>query len=142
MLVDSVFAPWRDEAIKRGYASSIVLPLMEEKKAFGAINIYSKETDPFSEGEIRLLEELADDLAYGIMAIRLRSARAEAEEQILRNSDELRRSVEELERFNRAMVDRELRLIELKKQVNELCARVGEPPRYPHADDDDAAKAL
>ncbi len=30
MLTDPLFAPWREEAIKRGYASSIVLPLMAE----------------------------------------------------------------------------------------------------------------
>ena len=45
--------------------------------------------------------------------------------------DNLRRHAEELARFNRAMVDRELRMIELKKQVNELCARLGQPKLYP-----------
>lgn len=29
------------------------------------------------------------------------------------------------------MVDRELRMIELKKEVNELCQRQSEAPRYP-----------
>lgn len=43
----------------------------------------------------------------------------------------LRESNEELERFNRAMVGRELRTIELKKEVNELYARTGQPQRYP-----------
>ena len=42
----------------------------------------------------------------------------------------LRASNEELERFNRTMVDRELRMIELKREINELCQRVGEPPRH------------
>jgi PAS domain S-box-containing protein len=39
--------------------------------------------------------------------------------------------VEELERFNRATVGRELRMVELKKEVNELCARLGEEKRFP-----------
>jgi hypothetical protein len=43
---------------------------------------------------------------------------------------QLRVSNEELARFNRAMVGRELRMIELKKEVNELCAQAGQPPRY------------
>ena len=47
-----------------------------------------------------------------------------AEEEILRH-------VEELERFNRATVGRELRMIELKKEVNELRVRLGEGPHYP-----------
>jgi PAS domain S-box-containing protein len=80
MLTDPNFKPWRKEALKRGYASSIGLPLMAGEKAFGAITIYSREPDPFSDDEIGLLSELANDLAYGITAIRLRLAHAEAEE--------------------------------------------------------------
>ncbi len=37
---------------------------------------------------------------------------------------------EELTRFNAAMVDRELRMVELKKEVNELRGRAGLPPAY------------
>jgi two-component system CheB/CheR fusion protein len=44
--------------------------------------------------------------------------------------DALRASNEELERFNKATVGRELRMVELKKEVNELCGRAGEEPRY------------
>ncbi len=71
MLTDPAFKPWRENAIKRGYASSLVLPLLTEGKPFGAISIYSKEPDPFSENEISLLSDLADDMAYGISYIRL-----------------------------------------------------------------------
>lgn len=74
MLTDPFFKPWREQAIRRGYASSIVFPLMTDGKAFGAISIYSREPDPFTEDEVQLLSELADDLAYGITAIRLRAA--------------------------------------------------------------------
>jgi two-component system, cell cycle sensor histidine kinase and response regulator CckA len=38
----------------------------------------------------------------------------------------------ELEFFNRAMVGRELRMIELKKEVDELCRRFGLASRYGH----------
>jgi PAS domain S-box-containing protein len=37
----------------------------------------------------------------------------------------------ELERFNKAAVGRELRMIELKKEVNELCRELGKPVPYP-----------
>jgi two-component system, cell cycle sensor histidine kinase and response regulator CckA len=46
---------------------------------------------------------------------------------------ELRANTKELEFFNRAMVGRELRMIELKKEVDELCRRFGEPSRYGYA---------
>jgi PAS domain S-box-containing protein len=44
--------------------------------------------------------------------------------------EEIRRNAEELARFNRAMVGRENRMIELKKEVNELCRQIGIPARY------------
>jgi PAS domain S-box-containing protein len=81
MLTDPNFEPWRKEAIKRGYSSSIVLPLMDGDKAFGALTIYSREPDPFSDEEEKLLSELAGDLAYGIMTIRWREALRQSEER-------------------------------------------------------------
>lgn len=47
-----------------------------------------------------------------------------------RAEEELRASIDELESFNRAAVGRELRMIELKEEVNELCGKAGQPPRY------------
>jgi PAS domain S-box-containing protein len=49
----------------------------------------------------------------------------------------LRATNEELERFNRAMVGRELRMVELKQEVNRLCRRCGEAPRYAEVEDPD-----
>jgi PAS domain-containing protein len=46
----------------------------------------------------------------------------------------LRASNHELTRFNNAMVDRELRMVELKKEINALCARLGDSPPYPEAE--------
>ena len=88
MLTDPLFAPWREEALKRGYASSIALPLNTEERCFGAITIYSSQPNAFTEEEVMLLTELADNLAYGIMALRLRIERARVEES-LRKSQSL-----------------------------------------------------
>jgi len=70
MLTDPSFTPWREQALKRGYASSIALPLLDGGKAFGALMIYSRQPDPFSEDEVQLLVRLADGLAYGIVSLR------------------------------------------------------------------------
>jgi len=82
-LTDPRFEPWRAEALKRGYSSTLALPLIANGDTFGVIGIYSSQVDPFSESEVELLVRLADDLAYGIMALRLRdevdAARASAE---------------------------------------------------------------
>lgn len=40
---DPNFKPWRAEATKRGYASSIALPLIVEKQTIGALSIYANE---------------------------------------------------------------------------------------------------
>ncbi|MGA2555846.1 MAG: GAF domain-containing protein, partial [Verrucomicrobiota bacterium] len=82
MRTDPAFAPWRQSALERGYASSLVLPLLAEGKAFGAVTIYSKEPDPFSESEMKLLGELAGELAQGIISLRLRAERARVQEQL------------------------------------------------------------
>jgi chemotaxis methyl-accepting protein methylase len=47
-----------------------------------------------------------------------------------RAEQELLERTEELTRFNQAMIGREERMIELKKEINELCLRLNEPPRY------------
>ncbi|HSC56297.1 MAG TPA: PAS domain-containing protein, partial [Nitrospira sp.] len=59
------------------------------------------------------------------------SRRKATEEALARRNAELHAQAEELTRFNQAAVGRELRMIELKKEINELCERHGEPVRYP-----------
>lgn len=53
-----------------------------------------------------------------------------AGEALRRQAIELRERNEELERFNRAAVDRELRMVELKQEINRLLERLGEKRRY------------
>jgi PAS domain S-box-containing protein len=99
MLDDPAFKPWRKAAIERGYSSSLVLPLMSDGKSFGAISIYSKEPDPFSELEITLLSELADDLAYGISFIRLTESEREAARIIKESESKLKELVTTKDKF-------------------------------------------
>lgn len=70
MTCDPNFGPWRAEALKRGYASSLVLPLLNGGKAFGAVTIYSNQVAGFPHEEVQLLTELAADLAQGILTLR------------------------------------------------------------------------
>jgi two-component system CheB/CheR fusion protein len=46
-------------------------------------------------------------------------------------TEALREQLAELERFNDEAVGRKTRMIELKKEINELCTRQNEAPRYP-----------
>src|SRR5512133_2543724 len=82
MRSDARFGPWRTEALQRGYSSSVALPLPLDGQIFGALTIYSREADAFSEDEVRLLSDLANDLAYGIANLRLRRAHEKAVEDL------------------------------------------------------------
>ena len=95
MQTDPLYAPWRREAIKRGYASSIALPLKAEERCFGAVTIYSRQPDPFSEDEVILLTELTDNLAYGLTSLRLRAERDRAEKALQDAHDSLEQQVRE-----------------------------------------------
>lgn len=53
-----------------------------------------------------------------------------AEVKLRQFAEELRIRNETLTRFNRVAVGRELRMIELKREVNELCVKLGQPPRH------------
>lgn len=79
MLTDPAYAPWREEATRRGYASSIALPLTVGGETFGVLNVYAAEADAFAPGEMELLSELADSLAFGIQALRARASLRESE---------------------------------------------------------------
>ena len=58
------------------------------------------------------------------------SDRKQAEAETRRRVEELRAANDELVRFNRLAVDRELRMVELKKEVNDLLRKVGQPAKY------------
>jgi PAS domain S-box-containing protein len=75
---DTEFVPWRQEALRRGYGSSIALPLISKEENLGALNIYAREFDAYNQEEVRLLKELADTVATGIMSLRARQDRQRA----------------------------------------------------------------
>ena len=80
---DPGLAPWRDSGLLRDFRSAIALPLKDEHaNTFGSLSIYSARPDAFTSEEVRLLEELAGDMAFGIVTLRSRAARNEAEEAL------------------------------------------------------------
>lgn len=94
ILFDPSFAPWRDEAIKRGYASSISIPLISEAKTFGALNVYAHEHDAFNHEETGLLLEAAHHIASGVRALRAKEERKLAFEQLKKSEARLRKAQE------------------------------------------------
>ncbi len=97
MLTDPKYTPWRVEASKRGYASSIALPLFTDDQVIGALNIYAVEPDAFDSEEVKLLMELGEDIGYGITTLRTREERKQAAEALRKAHDELYNLSRELE---------------------------------------------
>ena len=86
---------WRNDAVQRGYHSSIALPLKDESgSVFGSFNIYASERNAFTGDEIRLLEELAGDLAFGITVLRSRARSRQAEDTLRRSEAKFRAVIE------------------------------------------------
>ena len=48
----------------------------------------------------------------------------------IRADEEIKNQLQELQRWHEAMLGREDRVLELKREVNELLARLKQPPRY------------
>ncbi|MBI5686062.1 MAG: PAS domain-containing protein [Verrucomicrobia bacterium] len=65
--------------------------------------------------------------------IALKQLTEDLEARVASRTLDLQAKNEELKKSNRMMVGRELRMIELKKEMNALCAKFGQPPKYPNA---------
>jgi PAS domain S-box-containing protein len=77
-------APWREAALLKGFRSSIALPLAgDDGKVFAVFTLYSSEPNYFDTAEVKLLEALAGDIAFGIVAIREKVKRQQAEVEII-----------------------------------------------------------
>ncbi len=82
VLNNPLFTPWRNAALNCGFQSCIALPLMVNNKVLGALVIYASEPYAFNQEEVSLLEELANDLAFGIETLRMRLKHHAAEKKI------------------------------------------------------------
>lgn len=72
-------APWMQRQIENGFRATVGLPLRYEGKVFGALCVYASQPGAFSAEEVKLLEELANNLSHGIGSLRSRRQREEAE---------------------------------------------------------------
>ncbi len=67
---DPSMAPWRERCASAGFRSVICLPLRDAERTFGVLGLYADEVQPVMAEEIRLLQQLADDAAFGVRNLR------------------------------------------------------------------------
>lgn len=89
---DTSFAVWREAALGRGYRSVVAVPLIYGQDVLGVLAVYSGDPGVFDEEGIGPLQRFADDLAFGIGAIRTRESQRVTEEKLretVRSKDDL-----------------------------------------------------
>ena len=88
---DQDYGPWRERGQRYGFASSVALPLRLDGAVIGTLNIYAVKPDVFDKDVVELLNEAADDLAYGIAMRRAEAKheRARADMQRLEKQNTL-----------------------------------------------------
>ncbi len=90
-------------------------------------------------GEVMAIEGIAHDITERKSTEeKVKQYHEQLEELVKKRTAELEKSnlevkkrTQELEMFNKTMVGRELRIIEMKEEVNELCKELGREPKYP-----------
>jgi diguanylate cyclase (GGDEF)-like protein/PAS domain S-box-containing protein len=67
---EPTFARMLARAEERGYRGAVCLPLRDKEHVFGALSLYTAQAVQASADEVKLLQALADNLAFGIGNIR------------------------------------------------------------------------
>jgi len=134
-LGDPVTAPWHDLARSHGVRSSAALPLLRGGAPAGVFALYAHEPHVFDSRMRALLEEMAADISFALDGFDRDAARRRSEEAVAAGQAELASQLSELRRWNAATLGREERVLEVKREVNDLLVRLGESPRFPSATD-------
>ncbi len=97
-----------EAALERGYRSAVCLPLRGAERSFGLLFLYSSQTHAFNPEELRLLQELADNLAFGIVSLREQAARQRAQDAARLAQEQVREQASLLDRARDAIIVRNL----------------------------------
>jgi PAS domain S-box-containing protein len=93
-LTNPAMKPWLAAALENGYQSCISLPLQDGPASFGVLTIYSVKPNAFNAEEAQLLEDLSENLAYGILHLREHIRREQVEKDLLESEERYRVLVE------------------------------------------------
>lgn len=103
--------------------SFVALPLIVKEQVIGVLGLGSDTRRNFDKRS-RYLETLATQAALSLQNAMLfeqvQAHAKELEERVAVRTAELEKKARDLERFNKLFVDRDLRMIELKKEIRKL----------------------
>ena len=81
---------WKDEALKRGYRSSIALPITLFGKVIGAYSLYASVPYFFDQEEIDLLIKVSKDISFALESLENEKKKREAEFTLLESEERYR----------------------------------------------------
>jgi PAS domain S-box-containing protein len=81
---DPSFSHWSGLALEEGCRSGIALPLRDATRTFGLLALVAADEKPTSAEELKLLQDLAGDLAFGILNLRSRAEKRGMENAVLK----------------------------------------------------------
>lgn len=82
---------WHARPNKHGFLSLVAVPLFYGDEVAGVLAVYDRQPHAFDDPEVKVLQRFADDLAYGIAALRARERQRAAEaklRELLRSKDD------------------------------------------------------
>ena len=92
---DPRMAPWRSQALARGFRSSAAFPLFMAGRVEGVLTLYSGQKDFFNQEEVALLNSLAQDMSFAMESMDREAKRRQAEEEIRRLNEALEQRVKD-----------------------------------------------
>lgn len=115
---DPLWVNYKDLALAHGLAACWSSPILSATgEVLGTFAVYW----PAPRGEVPADVRRNVEVAGALAAVAIESEQREGR---------LRKSIEELRRWQQITLGREGRVLELKREVNQLLARLGEEPRY------------
>ncbi|MBN9409880.1 MAG: PAS domain S-box protein [Burkholderiales bacterium] len=106
IMAESVGFHWRAQAFERGFRSMICLPLHDGQRNFGLLALFSGMVTKTRWEEVKLLQELAANLAYGISSLRARAEQRRTEHAMREANERLLEQASLLDRARDAIIVR------------------------------------
>lgn len=78
---DAVSNAWNAELTQHGITERAVLPMLRDGRLYGVIGLYVAGSMTFDEAELKLLNEMAEDLTFALNAIATQARREAAEQR-------------------------------------------------------------